>query len=238
MLSLSSHSSGQRQQGQTSSTGESVSGNGGDGTWQQNFNQHQSLHYSSPSNSVSMDYSLDVRYLIFSEVSGTLTVLIQYGGNMEGNEYYPPMGNPNAEFDFNQLFGGELDSLDIDFDANHPYGVPSININRSNTIPPQSTQDWQPPSSVHLSPIRTDMSGNLSPAFSTPSQTSDSSYGFLSPHQTGPLTPSPVSPREQSYVGIQSPEFATQRLESQSPATGTLGLEVRSLSLFENLLWD
>ncbi|KIM82955.1 hypothetical protein PILCRDRAFT_819755 [Piloderma croceum F 1598] len=122
------------------------------------------------------------------------------------------------EFDFEQLFSADLDSLDIDFDANHPsnYEIPSININRSNI------QDSQPP----LSPIQTDimMHGNLSPVFSSPSHTSGSSHGFLSPRHADPLTPSPVSPYEQSFIGIQSPEFPMRWFESQSPATSTLGL--------------
>jgi hypothetical protein len=150
---------------------------------------------------------------------------MQYGGgNIEGSNYYPAtpaMDNQN-EFDFGQFFGTDLDSLELDFAANHPsnYGIPSININRSNT------QDSQPP----LSPIQTDIMipGNLSPVFSSSSHTSGSSRGFLSPRHADPLTPSPVSPYEQHFISIPSPEFSMRRFESQSPVTSTLGLSVSS----------
>jgi hypothetical protein len=140
------------------------------------------------------------------------------------------------EFSFDHLFQDELCPLDLDFEANNPqpvnYAVPSININRSNSIPSQPTSNWQPVSPMyHLSPIQTDVPGSSSPGFSTPSQASDSSYGFLSPSQIDPLTPSPTSPQEQSYAAIRSPRSATGRFDSQSPATGSLGLKVFALSL-------
>jgi hypothetical protein len=149
----------------------------------------------------------------------------------------------SSEFAFNHLFSREfvpLDPLDIDFTDNNPpqlnYQVPSINVNRSNSIPSQPTiPNWQPTSPVQrLSPMQTDVQEVFIPPFSTPSHSSDSSYGCLSPCQMDPLTPSPTSPRERSYATIRSPESAAGRFHSQSPATGTLGLSVCALSLLND----
>jgi hypothetical protein len=140
----------------------------------------------------------------------------------------------SSEFQFDQLFTCELAPLDLDFTVNNPlfgYTVPTININGSNSMPSPSTS-WQPPSSVHLSPIQTDVPGNASPAFSTPSQASDSSHEFRSPPQIDPLTPSPISSPYEFQYSIRSPESTAGHFDPESPDASSLGLSVGFFSFW------
>ena len=145
------------------------------------------------------------------------------------NVYFPssPPMVPQAAYD--QIIDDSLAPLDYDLPNSllNFKNVPTINLNRSNTIPPESAQDWID-MRAYLSPIETAVQGHASPGFSTPSQTSGSSRGLLSPHRTDPMTPSTTSSHDPGYTAIRPPGSTAPRFDSQSPAVG-LGLEVCTL---------
>jgi hypothetical protein len=142
--------------------------------------------------------------------------------------------DPQAVYD-QMAQQSNLTPLDFDFSDSllNLEEVPTINI-RSNTIIPEEAQNW----SAYLPQIQTDMQGQgqSSPVFSTPSQASDSSHGYLSPHQPEPMTPSTASSHEYTYAAIRSPASSSGRIEPQSPGVCSLGLSVRALILVNHQL--
>jgi hypothetical protein len=129
---------------------------------------------------------------------------------------------------FNQTFDPGLPPLpefdDIDASSLLNFEPPRINVNRTNSIPVPSMENWSPsgPTYLHptLHPIQTDVHVQPSPALSNTSQLSDSS-NFLSPRTLDLATPSPTTSQGTSYPAIlSSPESPVRQLDSLSPAFG------------------
>lgn len=141
------------------------------------------------------------------------------------------MGN-NSDYEltnfdhYKGLAAQESDILDNNSSLlNFTHLVPALNVNRNTT----TFTDNSPPPWLFLSPIHTDVHPDNSPAFSTPSQMSDSSHGFLSPRQSDPMTPSPTI-HEHSLVPMPIRPDLYSRYGSASPITGSLGLSVSEMS--------
>lgn len=187
----------QRRQVYALSGNESVGG--GDGTWQTDYNQARQYNLPSASTQqIPMDSDN------------------QYGGNLGGNGYF------FSSDPFAHMFDDNLVPLDSEL-PDSLVSLPTISVEPTNSFPTESIQNWQSHSPVHLSPIQTNVPGHSSPAFSTPSQASGSSHGFISPH---PITPSSTSGNENAYVANDSGPF-----DSQSPATDSLRLPLDKLHL-------
>src|ERR1700729_7285 len=128
MLSRSSSRPDQRRQVYALSGNESVGG--GDRTWQTDYNQAQ--QYNLPSTStqqIPMD-SDNVRLPIRSNLHAILTSIMQYGGNLGGNEYFFSSPSMDPQMSFAHIFNDNLVPLDPELPESL-LGLPTISVERT-----------------------------------------------------------------------------------------------------------